>query len=785
MIPQFTELILQFIPPEYIGELTKKKQINIRLVLEMRNAFSLMTVSDLKYANPEDILKNIIDDYGNKVLFGEQKDAGEFNLNFISKVDDGISTDESISHVGPLYDQVTDLLKSYSLYIQPEKVSSRRILKLFFGKFDAIISYAYDNKTQSTEMKDNVFGQITLNPAEGNLYSAWIKNYFTQSIENFKTNIGENVNAQQSFWITALPTVFFFQIQRVTYDKASKCLSKINTPFEIKKEIYADAFLKKNMSDSKKAVQRFFDLESQIKEYDAYIHRWDQVESVNGKLFGGTIEFMKSQKNDKIIGIDDKTATSLFIPEELSLYSNQTHMIKTIATFFEKSSTIAFEKLKLMKDKKEKIQKELESVFEKKDKHPYLLHSILVHSGSAVVGHYYAFVNDYENKQWWRFNDTSVTQETEDVVMSESIGGNGYSSAYYLVYIDKNECLKSFNKGRTHNFSISNNSQKSLYYSWTPSHLKENIEAFNKKMALDAEDDRLDQMLVLIDNSYSVKYDMIVEYKKSRQFEHSYKVINFIFYLSSKLENLSKWYLLNEVFVECYGKSLDKLTSTDRVKLKLSEIIRDNTMYPKSLNMDNIVDIPKYQTEYKNLSQAYLISNYAFWFIYNDHWDNAIEIYLAHIKKPNTEIIDRLKVFIECILMATYDKLKANYLCSPPNYTTMLAMFNTLFKSITCLQHTLNIKILAYLKANINGLLLPKKSDIDKACPSIYKDLKVIDTPGNSIKIQSEMPSDLTDSINTINECKTLYKWNEGWKEDQLAIQYERNLSSCSTYLEV
>ena len=53
----------------------------------------------------------------------------------------------------------------------------------------------------------------------------------------------------------------------------------------------------------------------------------------------------------------------------------------------------------------------MESVFSSKKNHPYLLHAILIHEGFAESGHYYAFILDRANNQWWRFNDHSITKE--------------------------------------------------------------------------------------------------------------------------------------------------------------------------------------------------------------------------------------------------------------------------------------------------------------------------------------------------------------------------------------
>ncbi|XP_044748604.1 ubiquitin carboxyl-terminal hydrolase 47 isoform X2 [Coccinella septempunctata] len=83
---------------------------------------------------------------------------------------------------------------------------------------------------------------------------------------------------------------------------------------------------------------------------------------------------------------------------------------------------------------------------------PYIydLYSIMIHSGSATGGHYYAYVKDFDKQKWYCFNDQSVTRITEDDIQ-KTYGGSphrgyfsgAYSSstnAYMLMYrqIDKN-----------------------------------------------------------------------------------------------------------------------------------------------------------------------------------------------------------------------------------------------------------------------------------------------------------------------------------------------------------
>ncbi|KAL3674637.1 hypothetical protein V7S43_000579 [Phytophthora oleae] len=99
--------------------------------------------------------------------------------------------------------------------------------------------------------------------------------------------------------------------------------------------------------------------------------------------------------------------------------------------------------------------------------HVYELYSVLIHSGSALGGHYYAYIKSLETGKWYNFNDSSVS-EISDTELKTAFGGasgSGYSMrsstcAYMLLYrlvnADKNinvilpESIPQYMKDRIH-----------------------------------------------------------------------------------------------------------------------------------------------------------------------------------------------------------------------------------------------------------------------------------------------------------------------------------------------
>ncbi|KAL1416800.1 hypothetical protein MTO96_027510 [Rhipicephalus appendiculatus] len=67
------------------------------------------------------------------------------------------------------------------------------------------------------------------------------------------------------------------------------------------------------------------------------------------------------------------------------------------------------------------------------DTGPYMyeLFSIMVHSGSASGGHYYAYIKSFTENQWYCFNDAQVTRVTYDEIR-KTYGGGPSRGGYYI-----------------------------------------------------------------------------------------------------------------------------------------------------------------------------------------------------------------------------------------------------------------------------------------------------------------------------------------------------------------
>uniref|UniRef100_A0A182JKF4 Ubiquitin carboxyl-terminal hydrolase 47 n=1 Tax=Anopheles atroparvus TaxID=41427 RepID=A0A182JKF4_ANOAO len=63
----------------------------------------------------------------------------------------------------------------------------------------------------------------------------------------------------------------------------------------------------------------------------------------------------------------------------------------------------------------------------------YELFAIMIHSGSASGGHYYAYIKDFKSSRWYSFNDQTVQPITKEDI-HKSFGGGSYKTSYTGAY---------------------------------------------------------------------------------------------------------------------------------------------------------------------------------------------------------------------------------------------------------------------------------------------------------------------------------------------------------------
>ena len=110
---------------------------------------SRMVLLDKKYTEPSNVLRALVDDFGEPLKVGEQKDIGEFNLNFLQRIEEGFGErvrsgpDEGLDFMDKVLreSQPHDVMRQSSIIDEPR---CDTIFKLFFGKIVQILKVKSD-----------------------------------------------------------------------------------------------------------------------------------------------------------------------------------------------------------------------------------------------------------------------------------------------------------------------------------------------------------------------------------------------------------------------------------------------------------------------------------------------------------------------------------------------------------------------------------------------------------------------------------------------------------------
>ncbi|KAJ5077708.1 ubiquitin carboxyl-terminal hydrolase 25 [Anaeramoeba ignava] len=476
MIPKFRMEILRSYPEKKMWKELKKKEPSLEkafpyypLILELQELFAFLILSNKKYFNPINTLKKIFEIQNTSLALGNQEDITEFNHLFCEAV--------SKAH--------SDMAIKKSNQNQESK---KQIEELLFGKeFHKIEGKKVKDGKRFMRIHEPSFGQIILNLNSNDLYLS-LNQYVKRVPIDFKLDDEETKDSTQQILFEKLPPILTFQLQRVQYDFVKNKAIKNNTPFHFDKIIYMDRYLHSKNDDLAKSVNKTSDEEiaKRNKEIQQLINYKESGKSVV-EILNLAIDFLENQEEKP----DKKTI------EELTQKRDQNQR-----------------KIKELERERDLLKKAENMPFQNMREHPYALFAVVIHSGLAMSGHYYSYINDIRTEKWWKFNDRIVSQVSEKQVFEEGIG-DGVSKGAYCLFYHKISIHKKSQK------IIQNLSDKSSVfflpknYDYIPQELKSTVEKENKNL-----EDEIFEFNLVKDSQISRK---IKEFKT--QISHRFKQI--------------------------------------------------------------------------------------------------------------------------------------------------------------------------------------------------------------------------------------------------------------------
>ena len=558
------------------------KKASIHLVEQIQRLFAFMIRSHRKYLDPTAVLTALVDDFGNPIQIGDEKDVGEFNMILISRIEDGLK----MGHAEGVGLETISIKRKDSLTpLQESRLLDEGIVTtLFYGKQIEELHYQEPSGDFTHTTMNAIFGQIMLDVEEKDLYYAWDSACHSE-IEDFITPQGQKTAAKQDVWLERLPTILLVQVNRVKFDRTTGNAVKLHSKFTFPKMLFPDRFLMKNKDLSSSLRERELELRRKVSILETHLSQFEQYKDSSLSLEDVlvlTSSFIDDQLNTSdYMQIDDESidVTTFNIAKIETVTEDLTRKLIAGKELLQAYARTVSAKVTEMKAQLRAVTEEIDRMYKRPElqEHQYRLHSLLIHDGQAGSGHYYAYSYEEETEQWWKFNDIHVTQVTEADVYRDSIGGHNFTSAYCLVYLDS-RYISAHSHLLLRSYTLSTlgteiHDEYSTYLS--PEQLHE-VDEDNLKLMEEVNDWKLSGVLKQIQDLYTERLGIITakytEFRARSNETVKLELVNFAMFLRIKDDiDLMRLYLLDLAVREVDGdkRGLDTMSENDRLVGKL------------------------------------------------------------------------------------------------------------------------------------------------------------------------------------------------------------------------
>ncbi|CAO3672854.1 unnamed protein product [Rhizopus stolonifer] len=292
------------------------------------------------------------------------------------------------------------------------------IRQVFYGKARQIISYCDDTtlKTVKKEMEED-FSHVIVDASEGkDLYDGLDEYFFENQLESFQG--GHEAIREVS--VKSFPPVLQVLVQRVQFDRATVNIYKSNAYIQFDKTIYLDRYVDENFE---KLKDRRLEAKEWKREYEHHEQQVNKYKSSTSSklpvpdLLKATYKVIEEFRKECSDEDQDKLETALNLIEQEA----------------KKTKRMIDEGTKKMKEIKTKIRQQ----YDDHNQLAYKLHAVFIHQGQANYGHYWVYILDHKEDQWWKYNDSLVTKVKESEILHDTTGST--ANPYFLVYVDANK----------------------------------------------------------------------------------------------------------------------------------------------------------------------------------------------------------------------------------------------------------------------------------------------------------------------------------------------------------
>jgi ubiquitin carboxyl-terminal hydrolase 25/28 len=794
MIPKFVQEVLAF--KEVALEGTEDVQqgrvlsASLQLVKQLQRLFGYMTRSHRRYIDPSNVLSALVDDLGNQLMIGDQKDVGEFNIILVARIEDGMKPPKSEEEEAPEGEDSgrrdssdVQLMRkgslNYSISIPDEGV----IAALFYGRQVELLTSAEADGTRVFQHQEAVFGQVMLDVDERDIYSAWDKACFS-NIEGYVTPQDYKTVAQQEIWLTRLPQVLLFQIQRVCFDKASLSSVKKHTVFNIEKVIYPDRFMHHNRVIGSSLRQQAQELKAKVAKLEAILDKYQRFAS-------DSLSLEKVLRNAGTFMAEQHDQTALNELERIeSAFSYE--QLKQAQLVLENYADQIRSKVSLVQSELASLKAEIKAAFDLEElkQYAYNLHSILVHDGMAGSGHYYAYIYNSELDKWRKYSDITVTDVTEQEVFERSIGGYAVTSAYCLKYVAatldervEGQVLRSFTVVADPEVT------PDIYSTFLPLELRREVDDDNIRLKRELEDFRVNQVIKLMQDLYLSRHitaqSQCMSYRslQPNSLEVSkFMLVNFVIYLKVKYEErLSRIHLLNLVVREVVHQDLEQLDKSgplfQKIKTKLLKSHKDMPL-GLDLNLYEVERFDKLMLEFHNNIRDASCNTLIYKALLKEDFPQALALINHETKRNSAETSvfhrppkDLAKVGALFLMTGVNTALAVGNAEKAAAYASVIvAWVLELFSKFDIQYKQVQVSF------NIACKALTEQGQSDLSQEFAFKS-KALEANASAERYELPLPAEYAE-VNAKVDSLDPQAWVEGWKSDSLASEYQELLTA-------
>ncbi|KAI9248622.1 hypothetical protein BY458DRAFT_445771 [Sporodiniella umbellata] len=289
------------------------------------------------------------------------------------------------------------------------------IRQVFYGKARQIISYC-DNTTLKTikkEMEED-FSHVIVDASEGkDLYDGLDEYFFENQLENFQGGH----EAVREVTVKSFPPVLQVLVQRVQFDRATVNIYKSNAYVQFDKTIYLDRYLDENFESLK---DKRLETKKWKSEYQSYKKQLSKY---------------RNSQNSKLPVVDVLEATYKIIHEfKEGRTDEEQAKVESALRRLEKEIVDTKNAIEAGTEKMKEIKSKIRHQYDDQKRLAYKLHAVFIHQGQASYGHYWVYILDHKENQWWKYNDSLITKVEESEILHDTTGST--ANPYFLVYID-------------------------------------------------------------------------------------------------------------------------------------------------------------------------------------------------------------------------------------------------------------------------------------------------------------------------------------------------------------